>query len=573
MNSHAASRVPAKESAKAGARPVAEGRNGVSATPPSYGIAFLDEALPGVASARHMRTHELQSNPVVQERLGGPSVAKRRESAPPSETRTGLPEDIKSGVESLSGLSMDNVTVHYNSSHPARINALAYTQGTDIHVAPGQERHLPHEAWHVAQQARGRVQPTRQLRDRVAVNDDAGLEREASVMGRRAELVGGRTPPAQRPAADVAASASGRMGLVQRVVVDDRDKSKLLDRFDGMKERAQVIAGHIYATAYRQNPFLATDFNTLFDKVQEVLKADNGIQGDINNEQQSFAISQIAAKVSDRAHGLFLPTGKKGADLPSHKDLESNFPPFLAHYNFFDKKMLWRFTSLPSTEQLYIKDGTSWETVVKVVAAHSGGNDKSNPDVKTLSFGRNPGAFMGVAASSGGDKHVLNIIDKAEYLYGIDIDSLAGKGITAHAAMGRMISLFESEYVLVSTPGFPAQNLEQLATHKYANPFKGHAIQEMLTPEEQKGSMQKVVKEMGYLKPEVIKDAKTFDPETSEKIFGYAKQVKGYASFQSGVVQDKEPLNVGVAVNAMRLFNSKLEGKKSFDPSLEEKKK
>lgn len=85
------------------------------------------------------------------------AVAQKVEMVP---NNTGLPDQLKSGVESLSGHSLDDVKVHYNSSQPAQLNALAYAQGTDIHVAPGQEQHLPHEAWHVAQQKQGRVQPT-----------------------------------------------------------------------------------------------------------------------------------------------------------------------------------------------------------------------------------------------------------------------------------------------------------------------------------------------------------------------------------------------------------------------------
>lgn len=99
---------------------------------------------------------------------------------------TGLPDNLKSGVENLSGHAMDDVKVHYNSARPAQLNALAYAQGSDIHIAPGQERHLPHEAWHVAQQKQGRVQPTMQLKEGVPVNDDAGLEQEADVMGAKA---------------------------------------------------------------------------------------------------------------------------------------------------------------------------------------------------------------------------------------------------------------------------------------------------------------------------------------------------------------------------------------------------
>ncbi|HMC99106.1 MAG TPA: DUF4157 domain-containing protein [Ferruginibacter sp.] len=102
------------------------------------------------------------------------------------DNQTGMPDHLKSGVENLSGHSMDDVKVHFNSAKPAQLNALAYAQGTDIHVASGQEKHLPHEAWHVAQQKQGRVQPTMQMKEGVPVNDDAGLESEADVMGAKA---------------------------------------------------------------------------------------------------------------------------------------------------------------------------------------------------------------------------------------------------------------------------------------------------------------------------------------------------------------------------------------------------
>lgn len=114
-----------------------------------------------------------------------PKVTQRA-AAEAKPNNTGLPDNLKSGIESLSGMSMDNVKVHYNSSQPAQLNAHAYAQGTDIHVAPGQEQHLPHEAWHVVQQAQGRVRPTMQMKEGVPVNDDAGLEHEADVMGAKA---------------------------------------------------------------------------------------------------------------------------------------------------------------------------------------------------------------------------------------------------------------------------------------------------------------------------------------------------------------------------------------------------
>jgi hypothetical protein len=97
----------------------------------------------------------------------------------------GLPADLKAAMEKMSGLSLDGVKVHYNSFKPAQVNAHAYAQGTDIYLGPGQERHLPHEAWHVVQQKQGRVRPTTQVNG-VAVNDDQSLEREADLMGMRA---------------------------------------------------------------------------------------------------------------------------------------------------------------------------------------------------------------------------------------------------------------------------------------------------------------------------------------------------------------------------------------------------
>ena len=106
------------------------------------------------------------------------------------ENNTGLSDNLKSGVEKLSGESLDDVQVHRNSDQPAQMQAHAFAQGNQIHVAPGQEKHLPHEAWHVAQQKQGRVKPTTQMKGEIPVNDDKGLEKEADVMGAKALTLG-----------------------------------------------------------------------------------------------------------------------------------------------------------------------------------------------------------------------------------------------------------------------------------------------------------------------------------------------------------------------------------------------
>jgi hypothetical protein len=74
-------------------------------------------------------------------------------------TRTGSPDGLKAGVEALSSLPMDHMRLHHNADRPAQLRARAFAQGHDIHLAPGQQRHLPHEAWRLVQQAGGRVKP------------------------------------------------------------------------------------------------------------------------------------------------------------------------------------------------------------------------------------------------------------------------------------------------------------------------------------------------------------------------------------------------------------------------------
>jgi hypothetical protein len=95
---------------------------------------------------------------------------------------SGLPESLKKGVESLSGLSLDDVRVHYNSRSPLELGAQSYSSGNDIYIGPGQEKHLPHEAWHVVQQKQGRVKPT--------IDGAPDLAVEADVMGTKALVLG-----------------------------------------------------------------------------------------------------------------------------------------------------------------------------------------------------------------------------------------------------------------------------------------------------------------------------------------------------------------------------------------------
>jgi hypothetical protein len=103
---------------------------------------------------------------------------------------TGMPDEVKGKMEGAFDADFSDVRVHPNSDLATDIGALAYTQGSDVHFAPGQynpgdavgQRIIGHELAHVIQQRDGRVQPTTQALG-MPVNDDPGLEGEADIKG------------------------------------------------------------------------------------------------------------------------------------------------------------------------------------------------------------------------------------------------------------------------------------------------------------------------------------------------------------------------------------------------------
>jgi glycerophosphoryl diester phosphodiesterase len=180
----------------------AVGRQGVTVAAPSMvGDGEQITQLQGVAAIANTSVHTqvlttyqaiADQGPQSQYIVQLQALANGDRTAPtiPQTGNTaGLPAQLKSGIENLSGLAMDDVQVHYNSNKPAQLQAHAFAQNSDIHLGSGQERHLPHEAWHVVQQKQGRVKPTLQCKG-IKINDDDALEREADMMGAKALTAG-----------------------------------------------------------------------------------------------------------------------------------------------------------------------------------------------------------------------------------------------------------------------------------------------------------------------------------------------------------------------------------------------
>jgi hypothetical protein len=143
---------------------------------------------------------------VVQRKSDGAAPAAKASSAGAGMR---LFQPLQSRMERAFGANFSAVRVH-EGPQAAALGALAYTQGTDIHFAPGQYRPetpqgqelVGHELAHVVQQSQGRVRSSRQAAG-VVLNDEPALEREADDMGTRAargEIVAPHAVPAAAPA-------------------------------------------------------------------------------------------------------------------------------------------------------------------------------------------------------------------------------------------------------------------------------------------------------------------------------------------------------------------------------------
>jgi len=106
---------------------------------------------------------------------------------------TGIPAPVQTKMEGALGADLSDVRVHSESARAVELGALAFTQGSDIHVAPGQwapettkgQELLGHELGHVLQQRTGRVKAAAQYKG-VGLNDEPALEAEADALGAKA---------------------------------------------------------------------------------------------------------------------------------------------------------------------------------------------------------------------------------------------------------------------------------------------------------------------------------------------------------------------------------------------------
>lgn len=180
-----------------------------------------------VAPGKRTLTESLPDHPGPAQKKAAAAEPALAASAP-----TGGGSALPGAVQSKMGAAFDadfsSVRVH-EGAHVSALGALAYTQGRNVHFAPGNydphgargQELIGHELAHVVQQSEGRVSPTLQAAG-LGINDDAGLEREADEMGARAargERTGSGSAAAPIQAAGGSAPAQRKLdpsgGVVQ----------------------------------------------------------------------------------------------------------------------------------------------------------------------------------------------------------------------------------------------------------------------------------------------------------------------------------------------------------------------
>lgn len=223
------------------------------------------------------------------------TYAERTEKTPHEKDKTGIPRRMKAGFENSSGFSFDDVRVHYNSEKPAQLHAHAYTQGNEVYVAPGQEKHLPHELGHVVQQKSDMVKPSGEIGG-LPLNDDETMENGADMIAENAENaeeLGGMP---------VQAKFKGG-GVVQRAKTDtDETYNYFAGRVSGISDAVGTafgIAGGILGGIGALGGFLYSKHNARKHRyVEEVEKYADEV---CNAQEEQIAAKEQADNLTDPA--------------------------------------------------------------------------------------------------------------------------------------------------------------------------------------------------------------------------------------------------------------------------------
>lgn len=107
--------------------------------------------------------------------------------------RTEIPVQLKTRTEDSTRVPFNYVRANYNSDKPAKLDTLAYTNGNQVGISPGQKRYSAYDLRNAMQQKLNAVRASVRYEGNEAINTDVELERQSDVSGVRknAEILQG----------------------------------------------------------------------------------------------------------------------------------------------------------------------------------------------------------------------------------------------------------------------------------------------------------------------------------------------------------------------------------------------
>lgn len=247
-------------------------------------------------------------------------VQKKLTSVSSKPNTTGIPLQMKKNFESLSGFSFDDVKVHYHSDKPAQLQALAYAQGNNIYLGPGQEKHLSHELGHIVQQKQGRVKNTGFIGG-LPLNDNPALEAEADYLSTQ-------TSNKITSAIDY---TSASQPAIQRIRISPYKELK-----DETFETAELQTDDLQGILDYEHKFSLTYMGrTILEKIIRERQSSNNpnapcafeqqYQNQKTGEAQTFASEQLRSfKPLDKQFLRSITAGNEAESLTSKKNKQGN---------------------------------------------------------------------------------------------------------------------------------------------------------------------------------------------------------------------------------------------------------
>ena len=258
------------EQSRKSEKSVLSGRTGSKSDTAPDPALIMKQLKRNMTGSLQMLTEDEEKEKMQRKSQKDKELQMKNDPASPG-SKSQMPEDVKSKMENSFGTDFSNVNIHKDSDQATNIGALAYTQGSDVHFAPGQyepgstkgQELLGHELTHVVQQREGRVKPDTEQHKGLNINSDTTLEKEADDMGALA---------AQGKMANVRGSGNG----VQKANADSQKQADMTNIFASEKVKEEYIDNTKHRLTQSQGSYgdaileVKNEINTAAAKVPSV---------------------------------------------------------------------------------------------------------------------------------------------------------------------------------------------------------------------------------------------------------------------------------------------------------------